>query len=175
MNFYILQGREALYEYAKDNDSTFSGIFEDLFNELLQTWNVQKVVTSFTSQIKQTANSTIEFESDQEWMYFHGIRLLTLSPDIYSWFPKRIGSFFVHRLMHELGYESFDTYNKQRRMNQIVSFSQILDNAFTYSGLNMSLINYAHLHTINDFMQLFAFHDIGAGKYSHRQDLLQVL
>lgn len=143
---------------------------------MLQTWNVSKVVTSFASKnIQQTANSTIEFKSDQEWKYFHAIRLLTVSHNVYNWFPKRIGSFFVHHLMYKLGIESFTTNNKQRRMNQIVSFSQILDNAFSYSGLNMSLINYAHLHTINDFMQLLAFHDLGAGTYSHGQDLLHVL
>ena len=154
-----------MYEYAKTNNLSYHDIYQELVKELLQTWNVSEAVDKFyesrAENIRNISNTTVEFENNEEWSYFHAIRQYSVEMDKkFDWFPEKIGSFFVNKILHYLKSQMYYK-NKPKIIEKILQIADGLHEAFTIPGMNISLINLAHLHTINDFRQLLAFEDLG--------------
>ena len=149
------QRSQLLFEYAKSNDMTYANIYEDLVTELFQTWNIPKAVTDFYHKridgIKEVSNTTITLASDDEWKYFHAVRLI-LGLD---WFPEKLGSFFVNWLLH-----AFSRYGGKEKWENRMLLSDQFDSAFTIPGMNISIMNFANLHTMNDFRQLLVLEEV---------------
>ena len=139
-------------------------IYQDLVKEIdsLQTWNVSDTIDNFyesrKEDVKDTSTTTVEFENDEEWSYFHAIRQSIVKK--FDWFPDKIGSFFVNKLLHNLKSKMYYK-NKPKIIEKILKLADGLHEAFTIPGMKISLINLAHLHTMNDFRQLLAFEDLG--------------
>ena len=88
-----------MYEYAKLQKLTYSKIYHDLLNDLLESWNVSMVTNNFydirAKYVEDTSNTTIEIASNDEWNFFHAIRILLAIDQKFDWFPNKIGNFLV--------------------------------------------------------------------------------
>ena len=141
-------------------------MFNDLSNELLQNWNVTKVVNDFLhekiQEIANDANITITIKDETEWEYFHQFRMLNGMKSSFDWYPKNLGKFFVDQLIYSLNTDLSGSYDLGMIIDSM-KVADILDGIFTVPGMNVSLINIAHLFTINDFNQILAFETIKEG------------
>ena len=152
------QRSKLLYEYATTNNMSYSALYEDLMEELLQTWNISRAVEKFYKQRvgnnSEVSNMTIKFETKDEWNDFYTARMIIGSESEFDWYPENVGSFFINRLL--------ETFRNRftRRPEDKVSISDQFDTAFTIPEMNISILNFANLHTTNDFKQLLVSEDI---------------
>ena len=130
---------------------------------MLQTWNVSKVVEEFYNQRvgeSETkfglSNTTITFGQEDEWKYFHAVMMIIGSDDEFDWYPENVGSFMINWLFETIKVQEYDDKVKAEYK---VSISDIFDTAFTIPEMNISILNFAHLSTINDFRQLLVSED----------------
>ena len=65
-----------MFEFAKYNNISYSTLFKNLFDELPHTWNISEAIKKFYDErVNGTflaSNSTVAFDSQDEWKYFYG-------------------------------------------------------------------------------------------------------
>ena len=151
LRFFSFQRPLLLYGYAKRNNLSFYDIYQDLQKEMLHTWNVSRAVSKFLKhkEAEITSNTTIDFEDKDEWVDFHAVREIIGDTEKYNWFPNMIGSFLTDRLLAIM-----NDFYKSDRTEKIISLAENVDKIFTIPEMGVSLLNFAHLHTTNDFSQL---------------------
>ena len=162
MRCYTLQRSKLLHQYVISNNISYHVIFKNLLDELRNTWNISGAIMKFYNErvhgISQLSNTDIAFSdialgSKDEWMYFYAVRMVIGSNNELDWHPENVGSLFFDWLLH-----SFQTV--EIRTEDQLSLAEQLDKAFTNSEMNISIINFAHLHILNDFKQLLISEDI---------------
>ena len=118
----------------------------------------QERVVGYTQEL----NTTIELANDEEWHYFHTVRMIIGSEGEFDWFPENVGSFFTDQLLKMIKpIYKLSSSNRIENRQIMKSLSEQFDMAFTIPKMNISILNFAYLHTMNDFRQLFVTEDIG--------------
>ena len=152
------QRPQLFHEYVKSNNKSYAVIFENLLDETRQTWNVSGTIKKFYDErvkgTSQILNSTITLDSPEEWKYFYAVRMMIGSENEFDWYPEKVGSFFVNWLLKMISTSNgIDLEDK-------VSLLEQFDSTFIVPEMNISVLNFAHLHTLNDFKQLLVSEDI---------------
>ena len=129
-------------------------LYDEAMSNLLQSWDVAKLVDEYfqnkTADLQMESNFTLDITEDSEWRHFHRLRQLYAYQTRYNWFPQRIGSFLINKLLYELN---------QWNNNE---FADKIDDLFKMPGTNFSISNIANLYSVNDFEQI---HDIQDREY----------
>ena len=138
------------------NNLSYAIIFNNLFDELPQKWNISGAVKKFynkrVGETSKVSHKNIKFDSKDESMYFYALRKIIGADPEFDWSPENVGNFFINQLL--------DTFRKSIRAEDAVSMSNLFDSAFIMPEMNISILNFAHLHTMNDFKQLLVSEDI---------------
>ena len=139
-----------LYHYGRSNNISMNEIYDDVMKALLQNWDVAKHIDEYFQnkivEIPKGSNITVDFTDDSEWTYFHRLRTIYANRKVYNWYPNRLGSFLVRRMIFDLNWNS----DKKMTLNMADKMGYI----FKFPESNLSLSNIAHLHSINDFEQI---------------------
>ena len=157
------QRSQLLHEYIKLNNLSYAFIYKKLFDELPHQWNISGAIEKFYNKsvkgISQSSKTIIALESTNEWRYFYAVRSIIGSDKELDWYPENLGSFFITWLLEM-------SKDPRVKVEDRILFSEHLDKAFIIPDMNISILNFVHLHTKNDFQQLLDF-DIAKMKKSH--------
>ena len=109
-------------------------------DEILQTWNVSRAVEKFYNQkVGETnfevLNTTITFDQEDEWKYFHAVRIMIGSDDNeFDWYPENVGSFIINWLFNIVKVTQYTSDEVKAKYK--VSISDQFDTAFTIPEMN---------------------------------------